>query len=71
MPYGRDISTTGKWVYYAYDDERLVAVAATAPEARRKYQKVWAKDYNAHSLLTSLIDAVTYRWLVKMLPINT
>ena len=38
--YGKDISTTGKWVYCAYDGDALVCVAATADEARRAYNKV-------------------------------
>ena len=41
VPYGPDISRRGGYVYCAYDGERLIAVAATAPEARRKYRKAW------------------------------
>jgi hypothetical protein len=44
VPYGPDISRRGGYVYCAYDGERLIAVAATAPEARRKYRKTWAME---------------------------
>ncbi len=39
VPYGSSISRNGKFVWCAYDGERLVCVAATAPEARRKYRE--------------------------------
>ena len=35
--FGTDISR-GRWVYCAYDGERLVVVAATAREARIRYR---------------------------------
>lgn len=41
--YGEDISTTGKWVYCAYDGDELVAVGATAGEARQRYRKAWSR----------------------------
>jgi hypothetical protein len=42
VPYGESISRNGRTVWAGYDGERLVCVAATAPEARRKYRE-WAK----------------------------
>lgn len=36
VPYGESISRNGRTVWAAYDGERLVAVGATAEEARRK-----------------------------------
>ena len=39
VPYGSSISRNGRTVWAAYDGERLVCVAATAPEARRKYRE--------------------------------
>ena len=44
--YGRDICTRGDHVWAAYDGDRLVCVAATAPEARRKYRKALADYWN-------------------------
>lgn len=38
VPYGDSISRNGVFVWAAYDGERLVAVAATADEARAKYR---------------------------------
>lgn len=46
LPYGRDICTHGDHVWAAYDGERLVCVAGTAPEARRKYRKALADYWN-------------------------
>lgn len=40
--FGPEISRRGGYVYCAYDGDRLIAVAATAPEARCKYRKAWA-----------------------------
>jgi hypothetical protein len=45
--YGPDISTTGKWVYCAYDGDRLVAVAATVKEAKRRYSRAWSANLTA------------------------
>jgi YD repeat-containing protein len=40
VPYGESISNNGRTVWAAYDDSgRLIAVAATAGEARRKYRE--------------------------------
>ena len=40
VPYGSSISTRGGYVWCAYDpDGRLIAVAATAKEARNKYRR--------------------------------
>jgi hypothetical protein len=39
VPYGSDISRNGKTVWAAFDGERLVCVAGSAPEARRKYRE--------------------------------
>jgi hypothetical protein len=39
--YGLDIAR-GPYVYVAYDGDKLVAVAATAGEARRLYAKAWS-----------------------------
>lgn len=36
VPYGESISPNGETVWVAYDGERLLCVAATAEEARRK-----------------------------------
>ncbi len=41
VPYGDAITQYGGCVWCAYDDGVLVCVAATAPEARRKYRE-WA-----------------------------
>ncbi len=42
VPHGTSISRNGKHVWAAYDSETLVAVAATADEARRKARRVLA-----------------------------
>jgi hypothetical protein len=39
VPYGESISRNGKFVWAAYDNGVLVAVGATAGEARRKYRE--------------------------------
>ncbi len=39
VTYGRDISGGRDFVWGAYDNGVLVAVGATAPEARRKYRE--------------------------------
>ena len=40
VPFGDSISSNGKTLWAAYDAEgRLVAVADTAPKARRKYRR--------------------------------
>jgi hypothetical protein len=47
VPYGRVISLNGKHVWVAYDGEKLVAAAASANEARRKYRAaflIWRAD---------------------------
>ena len=49
VPYGPDIATHGNHVWAAYDDDRLVCVAATAPEARRKYRKALADYWNTRN----------------------
>ncbi|HSZ03070.1 MAG TPA: hypothetical protein VK788_26475 [Terriglobales bacterium] len=38
--YGPDIAR-GPYVYVAYDGDKLIAVAATAGEARKLYSKAW------------------------------
>jgi hypothetical protein len=38
VPYGASISTNGRTVFAAYDGTRLVCVATSATEARRKYR---------------------------------
>ncbi|MCU1301515.1 MAG: hypothetical protein JWQ87_1799 [Candidatus Sulfotelmatobacter sp.] len=40
VPHGTSISRSGKYVWAAFHGERLVAVGATADEARHKYQAV-------------------------------
>ena len=40
VPYGESSSRNGRTVAVAYDGERLVYVAATAKEARRKYRSI-------------------------------
>ena len=49
VPYGESISRNGKVVWAAYDGERLVCVAATAGEARRKYKSLTAKGMGGGS----------------------
>jgi hypothetical protein len=41
VPFGESISRNGRYVYAAYNPgtEQLVCIAATAPEARRKYRE--------------------------------
>jgi hypothetical protein len=45
-PYGPNI-TRGKYVFGCYDGERLIAIAATAGEARRIYRKALSRFYAA------------------------
>ena len=40
VPYGDSISHNGKYVWVALDGERVVCVAATADEARRKFRQI-------------------------------
>ena len=40
VPYGESISTNGRTVWVALDGERIVCVAATADEARRKFKEI-------------------------------
>jgi len=40
VPYGESISRNGRTVWIALDGERLVCIAATANEARRKYREL-------------------------------
>jgi hypothetical protein len=47
VPYGESISRNGRTVWAAYDGERLVAVGATADEARQSYRKVRAAERQA------------------------
>lgn len=49
VPYGENICTRGKHVYCAYDGDRLVATAATAGEARRKYRKALTDYYHGRN----------------------
>jgi len=42
--YGDAICTRGDHVWAAYDGEKLIAVGATADEARRNYRRAWAAD---------------------------
>jgi len=44
VPYGESISHNGRTVVAAYEGERLVCVAPTAEEARRKYREVLARE---------------------------
>ena len=47
VPYGDSISRNGRTVWATYDDEgHLVAVAATAPEARRKYREAVRRKHS-------------------------
>jgi len=41
VPYGDSISRNGQTVWAAYDGERLLCVAASAEEARRKGMGLW------------------------------
>ena len=47
VPYGPDVSRNGKFVWAAFDNDRLVCIAATAPEARRRYRKAWVENLNS------------------------
>ena len=49
VPYGRDISTRGGYVYATYDGDEVVAVGATAGEARRKYSKAWSRGFKGRT----------------------
>lgn len=44
VPYGESISRNGRTVCAVYDGDRLVAVGATADEARRKYREFQARE---------------------------
>jgi YD repeat-containing protein len=45
VPFGTSISNNGRTVWAAYDDTgRLVTVAATADEARRKYRDLRTQE---------------------------
>ena len=50
VPYGESISTRGGYVYFAYDGDRLVATAATAGEARRRYRKELTDYYHGRKV---------------------
>jgi hypothetical protein len=39
--YGKDVSRHGDYVYAAYDGDNVVAIGATAKEARRKYKAAY------------------------------
>jgi hypothetical protein len=47
VPFGADICTRGRSVWAAYDGDKLVVVAATAKEARLKYQAMWRAEWAA------------------------
>jgi hypothetical protein len=40
VPYGEQITRRGGYVWAAYDGDRLVCVAATVGEARRKFKRL-------------------------------
>ncbi len=40
VPYGESITRDGRTVWAALDGERVVCVAATATEARRKFREI-------------------------------
>ncbi len=44
VPYGSDISVNGRTVWAAYNGDRLIAVAPTAEEARRKGRDALARE---------------------------
>ena len=48
VPYGDSISRNGVFVWAAYEGDRLVCVAATADEARRRYRAL--KRHGAENL---------------------
>jgi hypothetical protein len=50
VPFGSSISHNGRTVWAAYNGETLVAVAAPADEARRKYRTAWLADEKARWL---------------------
>lgn len=53
VPYGESISRNGKHVWCAYDGDVLIAVAATADEARCQYREAWKKRKRAaHARVT-------------------
>ena len=43
VPFGTDICTRGNGVWAAYDGDVLIAVAATADEARKKWRVLMAR----------------------------
>jgi hypothetical protein len=43
VPYGDSIARNGKTMWAAFDGDRLVAVGATAGEARSKYREALAR----------------------------
>jgi hypothetical protein len=56
VPYGSDISRNGRTVWAAYHADERVAVAATAPEARRKYREVMSVREKRVLIPTILVD---------------
>jgi hypothetical protein len=44
VPYGESISRNGQTVWVALDGERIVCVAPSAEEARRKYRDIMLKQ---------------------------
>ena len=53
VPYGECIGTRGGYVWCAYDGDRLVVVASTVGEARRRYRKALMDYDNARSVSPS------------------
>lgn len=53
VTYGKDISLNGRWVWGAYDGERLVVVGATVKEAKRKYRAVWHEKWVTAGMVRS------------------
>lgn len=43
VPFGDSISCNGRTVWVSYDGDTLLAVAATADEARRKFRDEWMR----------------------------
>jgi hypothetical protein len=47
--HGEYISRNGAWLWGAFDGERLVAWAATVPEAKQNYRRAWRREIAARA----------------------
>lgn len=53
VPYGDAISRRGGYVWVACDGERVICVAATGQECRRKYWKLWHAEWVSRGFVRS------------------